>query len=885
MFTLPTELGGHLQRGGTLIVPDRARVRAVRLAHAAAQLTGGHHAWNSADVLTPAGWLRRETERAAAAAPAQWPRLLAAAEEWYLWRQCAAEAARGHALLDSARLGDALRRAAGLALDYNITLREIPGDAEASLLAGAQRLFAARCRELHAASAESLARALIERARSGGRAPWLAGFALVPPPLAGLEQPAVGAARAPAHALRPPGAREELEAIAAWCAQALRRSPAARLRVMLPGPAGARERLAALVREALDPAALLGPQPHAPGLAGLEEGVALTARPAIAHALCTLRLLSGEELPFEELLGWLRAPHWHSPAAGARAALAHALRERPVGALDLRALQGALQLAPPRLRSAAHDLDNRLRLGSGQLGGAAASPRTWAERWTAALRAVGLAGGARADEESQHTLLRWHELLEEFGDLGACLGRPGGRQALSLLAEFAHRSTCPPVETDPCVTIAADLADPVVQYDGIWVAGLSAQVLPQPVQPDAFLPLAAQRAAGVPQASAALRAAEAAHLLACWRHSAAQLVLSVPAMAQDLDLLPSPLLETLAPLPGGAAHRWLPGALRREAMIETLEDRCGDPWDLAHTVPGGTRAVTLQSQCPFRAYAELRLGSVPPQELVPGIAMDQRGRLLHSALQILWERLGDSDALGALSPGQLERRIAEAVAEAARTLLAVQAGRRRRGRRTAESQFDLFVQLPPVLERECRRAQRLIGRLCALEREREPFRVAGTELEADLRVAGAHLRMRLDRVDQLPQGRVILDYKSGKPEPPDWYGERPTHPQLLAYLTALGEDVVALATVHITPREVCFSGLAAQEQLLPTVKPPRSGDWPAQATGWRELIERLIRAFIAGDAEVDPAPRACAHCHVTDICRILERSVPPDSALQGNDDE
>jgi hypothetical protein len=35
---------------------------------------------------------------------------------------------------------------------------------------------------------------------------------------------------------------------------------------------------------------------------------------------------------------------------------------------------------------------------------------------------------------------------------------------------------------------------------------------------------------------------------------------------------------------------------------------------------------------------------------------------------------------------------------------------------------------------------------------------------------------------------------------------------------------------------------------------------------------------------VDPAPGACAYCHVTDICRILEHSARPESVV-GDEDE
>ncbi len=504
-----------------------------------------------------------------------------------------------------------------------------------------------------------------------------------------------------------------------------------------------------------------------------------------------------------------------------------------------------------------------------------------------ALSALGLTAGGEADSDAQQTLLRWHELLEEFGDLGACVPRLAAAQAVALLREFAGGRAFHPADEDPVVTISASLADPVVIYEGIWVAGLSAQVLPQAVQPDPFLPLAAQVAAGVPAASAAARARQAQGLLAAWQAAGDALVLSVPVRAQDLELLPSPLLAGLPALPHAPAHRWLAAAVHRAGLTEEIDDPRGDPWDVTETVPGGTRAVTLQSQCPFRAYAELRLGSLPPQGAEPGVPADQRGLLLHAALQILWERLKDSRTLAGLGAAALAERIHESVAQAAREMLALKTGRRRRGRRAAEGQFDLFVQLPAVFERECRRAERLMLRLCQLELTRAPFTVAGTEQAEDLVVAGARLRMRLDRVDVLAEGRAILDYKSGKAQTPDWHGERPNQPQLLAYLSALGADVVALATVHLTARRVHFSGVAAQEGLLPKIGGPRAAtaEWPQQQAQWRALIERLIRAFIEGDARVDPAPGACRYCHVTDICRILERAGGAELALPVDDDE
>jgi hypothetical protein len=208
-----------------------------------------------------------------------------------------------------------------------------------------------------------------------------------------------------------------------------------------------------------------------------------------------------------------------------------------------------------------------------------------------------------------------------------------------------------------------------------------------------------------------------------------------------------------------------------------------------------------------------------------------------------------------------------------------------------DGQFDLFSVLSPALTRECARARRLIGRLCELERARTAFTVEATEAMAELSLGGARVRMRLDRIDAVAGGRVVLDYKSGRPLAPDWYGERPTYPQLLAYLAALGSEVVALATVNLTAREVRFTGVAASADVLPKVKaiPAVTGaalaDWRAQQLRWEALIERLIRAFLGGDARVDPAPGVCDYCHLTDLCRIGAQPVAEPPAHSEDADE
>jgi probable DNA repair protein len=487
--------------------------------------------------------------------------------------------------------------------------------------------------------------------------------------------------------------------------------------------------------------------------------------------------------------------------------------------------------------------------------------------------------------------MRWHELLEDFGRLSGSVATLTRSRALPLLEALAARSAYRPADEDVAVTISAALADPVVRYDGLWVASLSEAIFPQAVSPEPFLPLAAQLAAGVPQASGAGRRAQGERVLAAWRAATPELVLSVARHAGDLELAASPLIAALPETPAAGAPGWLPARLHRDALTESLADERGTPWRSGEPLPG-TRTLVLQNECPFRAYAELRLGAVAPESADLGVPADQRGLLLHAALEWLWNELQSQAALTALAPAALAALIERAVDQARRTLSA-RLPQRRRARRVGDTQLELFAALPAPLARECRRAERLIARLLELERQRPPFRVAATEFATELSLGGARMRLRLDRVDALADGRrVILDYKSGRRAGADWYGERPSHPQLLGYLIALGEGVGALANVHVNAREIAFAGIAESEGLLPKVKglrpaaPGAAPDWTAQQALWRARIERLVADFLAGEAAVDPVPGACTYCHVIDICRIREPFAPETLApLPGGADD
>ena len=891
MIRLPQDVARTIQVGGTLVVPSQQRAEAVHRAYATQALASGLKVWPTPDVLPLEVWATKEIERRCASGE-RLARLLTSAEDWLLWRQCTAQLTDDLNLVSRGPLADALRRAHQLAMEYGIDLRSmraLPGS-EGRLLVEVERAVAERSREIGATTSAELSADL--PCLGGTRDVLLAGFERLTPRLAMLTTsrgaagcvttfrapPALGGKIMHARAVLAGDPSEELERIADWCRVRLAAQPDARLLAIVPGSPEAQERLLTLIRQNIDPAgAALAPLNALAGnsLAEMAGGAPLTHSALAAYALQSLGWLSGGS-EFAEFSAWLCSPHWTMPAAG-RASLDLWLRDRSPLELDTRKLLATLERVPRALQPIAAELRSRVTDAASKLSGGATTPRRWSMRFRKALDALNEMDGRALSSAESQTYVRFIDLLDDFGSLESSAGTISRDEAVRLLRELAARTSFRPASGDALVTISSQLTDPIVQYDGIWVSGLHADAWPAPAQPDPFIPLQAQLAAGIPAASAAGRAVEARNLMAAWAAASDELVLSAPMRDDDVQLSPSPLILKFAGSVddvSAAPSVWLPQRLRREGLTELVEDTGGRQWDVARSLPSGTRSVELQNLCPFRAYAELRLGSAPVEAPEPGVAPDVRGKLLHTALEKLWGHLRGSEALTRHSDESLRDLITRCVEEAALVAFGLLAG----DTRAAAEQ------------REMRRAVRLIQSLCDLERKRAPFNVRQMEHESVLRIAGAQMTLRIDRLDEVDGGVAILDYKSGRPMPGDWYSERPSHPQLLAYLAAVGRETRAMATISVTAREIRFDGVAAHGSLLPKVRavePPTGQEtagsaWTIRQDEWIGRVEKLASDFIAGRASVDPRPKACEYCQVVSLCRISDEGA---DAVERNVDE
>jgi ATP-dependent helicase/DNAse subunit B len=169
-----------------------------------------------------------------------------------------------------------------------------------------------------------------------------------------------------------------------------------------------------------------------------------------------------------------------------------------------------------------------------------------------------------------------------------------------------------------------------------------------------------------------------------------------------------------------------------------------------------------------------------------------------------------------------------------------------------------------------------------------PFAVAATEVDTSVHIAGLTLKLRLDRIDRLNDGSLlVIDYKSGDVLPKSWDLPRPEDIQLPLYAGfALQpeEELGGLVFAKVRTANHAFAGRVGDaattlftglKNTNILVKNPFTAE---QLIDWRDCIQQLALDYISGRAEVDPreAPKTCQRCGLQTLCRVHETgNLPP----------
>ena len=901
---LLARLAGGRDARLSVVTPNQRLAGALRRDFDARQIAKGLSSWETADVLPLAALVERLYEDALYSELAtQLPVLLTAAQEQSLWEDIVRGSEAGRALASVPPAAALAREAWQVAHAWRLMpqLKGYPANDDVRSFADwAWRYEGATRRDRHT-----------ERARlADAVAPHLAHGALRKPGtlvaygfdildaqqreflaalgrhgvevLACAPPPRESAARRVAFT----SGRDEIRAAARWARTRLEADPRARIGVVVPDLANSRNAVRRAFTQVMEPGHALPGHPARTLPFDLSLGEPLSSYPLAAAALLALDLARSEiggPIEFARASRLIRSPF----IAGANAELAQRARLDA----ELRRVAGP-GIGLERLRRAIARLTARegrvpaCPLLANRLAGLAAMakdrlhgakrPAEWGRAISELLDAIGFPGERPLDSAEFQTLKKLHEAIAGFAALDRVAARMRFDEALARLARIAADTLFQPEAPEVPIQVLGVLESAGLEFDHLWVMGLTEEAWPMPARPNPFIPVALQRSAGVPESSAAASLALDERITRGWLTAAREVVLSHPLREGDRELAPSPLIRALAQssladlaLP---EYETLRDAIRRTRAEERTPDASAPALAAPGASTGGTGVFRDQAACPFRAFAIHRLGAEGLETPPPGLDAAGRGTLLHVMLARVWEELKSKARLEALPGDGLEALLAGAAEHAIARLRSLRPD-------AIEGRF---------MELERARLAKLARAWLELERERPGFEVAAIESKRPVSFGGVTVNAKLDRMDRLDAGgHAVLDYKTGSASVGDWLGPRPDDPQLPLYAVSRGgsggEAVSAVVFARVKAGEMAFKGIARDEGLVPgvgTVDKQRSGaakqyaSWEDLLEGWRGELDSLGREFAAGEARVDPkrGELTCRNCGLKPLCRINERA-------------
>lgn len=517
----------------------------------------------------------------------------------------------------------------------------------------------------------------------------------------------------------------------------------------------------------------------------------------------------------------------------------------------------------------------------------AVAPSIWARRFSQWLEIFGWCRFRTLDSNEYQAREAFNAQLGRLGELDVVLGKCSRNVALSWLNRLANETPFQPRAADAPVQVLGLLEATGMQFDAVWVVGMTDDVLPAAPRPNPFLPIETQRANNLPQSSAGRELEFAQDIFDGLRGAAPEVICSYPLREGDSELGASPLLrgmETMAPVDvqPSPARQWF-----RSTPLESLNDTKA-PAHPGGETRGGTALLQDQSHCPFRAFAIHRLHADDWPTPQPGPDALIRGMVTHRVLEKLWTHWRTRAQLQAThEAGELESVVRSVVIDV------LDDNRRKMHHRWTDSLQSIETErLVNVLLRwfEQVELQRPDFNVIEIEGknidviEIEGQGVDGSDSRTRVLAGPLELAGKLDRIDRLKDGsELIIDYKSGAaPGRNDFFGERPRAPQLPAYLVArrqAGKATAAgIAVASLKTGAEKLQGVMRVEGdndpgiagLVNVVKTRQAGDWEEAVEFWEQKIHGLGTNFANGDADVDPLRGACDYCHLATLCRINE---------------
>lgn len=466
------------------------------------------------------------------------------------------------------------------------------------------------------------------------------------------------------------------------------------------------------------------------------------------------------------------------------------------------------------------------------------TPAQWVPHLRYLLKELGFPGDLSLDSHGYQVMVAFDQRLGQFARLAPVFGKLTLAQVVTMLSRFLTETLFQPQrDSQARLDVLGALEAEGGTWDALWVIGVTDAMLPAIPNPNPFIPYAVLRQAQAPRATPERELEWSYRLMTVLKAAAPSVICSHAAQDNGQVIRPSPLLATLK-------ERQIEDPLLKKVPVtiamEQLQDEQGPPVSPHQPVFGGSALLDRQARNPLWAFVQHRLhaSALPSYEDTSVLRM-WRGSFLHRCIELFWQGLDPKSAY------ELKRLAHEKALE---PLMKIAINR-------AAQEF--LSELPTVLRQlEQQRALTILTAWLEMEQAREGFCVL--DLEKKHTLPGLNTQMRIDRIDELPDGSLFLiDYKSSRfnKNYTAWTRPRPIELQLPVYAAILMEQnqsIAALAFGFLN-YQTGYGGYSRDDVKLTETEEKKINE---ELGGWTELLTHLAKQvlvvrdeFLAGHAQ------------------------------------
>ena len=413
-----------------------------------------------------------------------------------------------------------------------------------------------------------------------------------------------------------------------------------------------------------------------------------------------------------------------------------------------------------------------------------------------------------------------------------------------------------------------------IPFDYVRMVGVDNQLWPAKANPNPFLPYPMQKQLNMPSANPERELKLCLEQYESLISLCKEIIFSHVNDTTEANAGVSPVIEHLS-------RTQIEGAVSVNTQQEDLfslghslewnilDDTYGTPYE-NDRLKGGSYLLKEMAACPFRAFVHHRLSAQDPHEPLTDFDGMDKGKLVHSLLEIIWRDLLENsfhNLVSRLDTEAFQSQLDDLIWQTIEQLNA--------------EKNHLLIREARLIEHK--RLKRLINQWLQTELKREPFTVIAGEQSYYYSIAGMTIKLTVDRIDELESGEsIIIDYKTGRTDLKEWFGNRPTEPQMPLYgciLDKEGADISAIVYGMVRYQECKFSGISEQPKSLPGLRhvfAKTKYDTEAetiheQVPIWQTELTELVSGYASGLAEINPKDsKTCNYCDLQGVCRIAD---------------